>query len=112
MFELAKWLSSGAFEDGGEMVGLMAVHRADNGDFIDHLAHVRKPVRDRDSRLPVLFISAEDGDDGTFHGRIVIAEADGVHDFARVFIVLRIKGIDVAYAAAHEQIDDRFGWGL
>ena len=42
----------------------------------------------------------------------VVAEADGVDQLARVLVVLRIEGIDVADAAAHEQEDDRFGLGL
>ncbi len=46
---------------------------------------------------------------GTLHLRDVVAEADGVDQFAGVLVALRIESIDVADAAAHEKKDDRIG---
>ncbi len=62
--------------------------------------------------LPYAFERSQTRNDGPLHLRVVIAESNRIHDFAGVFIVLRIEGVDVAHATAHEQIDDRFRVGL
>ena len=49
---------------------------------------------------------------GRFISAHVVAEADGIDQLAGVLVVLRIEGVDVADAAAHEQEDDRLGLGL
>ena len=51
------------------------------------------------------------GNHRPLHLRDVVAEADGVDQFAGPLVVLGIERVDVADAAAHEQKDDRLGLG-
>jgi hypothetical protein len=108
MIELAEGLAGGMLQHSRKMVGLVAVHGTDDRDFVDHLSHVRKPVGDGDAGFPVSLERSQARDYGTLHGRVIVAEADRIHDFACMPVVLRIECVDVAHAAAHEEVDHRF----
>ena len=85
--------------------------RADQGNVIDHAADVREQLRDLDSALAVLLELER-----TLHQRPGITLADpnpalATQRLAMVFRQhrLRVKGVDVADSAAHEQRDDGLG---
>ena len=98
-------------DDRRKMIALVAPHRAHDGDLVDHAADVREPVRNRNARLAVPRERALAGDDRPLHLRQVVAESDGVDQFAGPLVVLGIERVDVADAAAHEQENDRLGLG-
>ena len=109
VFELPQRLAGGSFQHCRKVVRLMAVHGAHHGDVVDHFTDVREPVRDRNARFSVVLVRAQNRNHGPLHGRVVVAEADGIHDLAGVLVVLGIERIDVAHAAAHEEEDDGLG---
>ncbi len=109
MIELPSAMAGGGFDDGGKMIALVAPHRADDGDVVDHAADVRKPIGDRDAGFAVAREGAQAGNHRALHLGEVVAEADGIDELARALVVLGIEGVDVADAAAHEKEDDGLG---
>src|SRR5262249_33705142 len=107
MIERAAPMSRTRLDDGREMVSLVAPYRPDHGQLIDHAANVRKPVGDRDARLPIPRECAQTGNHGPSHLGLVIAEPDDIDQLPRPLVVLRVEGVDMADATAHEQRDDR-----
>ena len=107
MIELPAPVPGAGLDHRREVVALVAPHRPDHGDLIDHAADVGEPVGDRDARLPVPRERPQAGDHRPPHLRQVVAEPDRVDQLARPLVVLRVEGVDVADAAAHEQEDHR-----
>src|SRR4051812_33615069 len=108
MIKLPSAMTGGGFDDGGEMVPLVAPHRANHSDVVDDAADVWEPIRNRSAGLAVLGKRAEARNDRAFHGRQVVTEPNRIDELTSPLVVLRIKGVDMADAAAHEEKDDRF----
>src|SRR5262245_40461949 len=100
-------MAGGHFDDGGKMVRLVAPHGANDGDFIDDAANMRKPIGHRNARFAVVGERPLARDDRALHLRQIVPEADGIDQSARPLIVLGIKSVDMADTTAHEQKDDR-----
>ena len=66
----------------GKWFALVAPHRPDDGDLIDHAADVREPVGHRNAGLAVTRERPQAGNDGPAHLGQVVAEADGVDQLA------------------------------
>src|SRR5581483_8173650 len=94
-----------------KMIALVAPHRANDRDVVDHTADVRKPIGYRDAGFTVTREGAVTRNHGPFHLREVVAESHGIHDFAGPFVVFGIERVDMADAPAHEEEDHRFGLG-
>ena len=62
MIELPAAMPGAGLDHRREMVRLVAPHRADHGDLVDHAADVREPVGDRDAGLAVPGERAQAGD--------------------------------------------------
>ena len=112
MLELTQGLAGRVFDNGRKMVRLVAVHGAHHGEFVNHAAHVREPIRYGNARLTIALKGPENWDHRAFHGGVIVAKTDGVHHGSGEFVVFGIEGIDVADAAAHEKVDNRFRAGF
>ena len=107
MFDEAIAMAGGHFDDGREMIGFMAIHGANDSDLIDHSADAGKPIGDGNPGLSELRKSPAARNDRPSHGSEVVAKTNGVHQRPSPFVVFGIERIDMADAAAHEEIDDR-----
>ncbi len=89
-----------------EMICLVAPHRPHYRDVVDHTSDLRKPVRNRDTRLSVACEGAMTRNDRTLHLGQVVSKSNRVDQRARPFVSLGIEGVDMADPAAHEQEND------
>src|SRR5882672_1026129 len=108
MIELAPAMSRASLDHGWKVIALFAPHRAHHRNVIDHTADIWEPIRDGNAGLAVARESAQATDYGPLHLGQVVAETDGIHEFARPLVVFRIEGVNVTDPAAHEEEDDGF----
>ena len=104
-------MAGARFDDRGEVVALVAPHRAHHRDLVDDPADVWKPVRHGSAGFAMSGEGAVTRNYRSLHGGQVVSETHGIHQLAGMRIALRVEGVDVADSAGHEQEDDgsRFG---
>ncbi len=91
MIELAAAVAGAGLNHCGKVVAFVAPHRPDDGELIDDAAYVREPVGNRDPDCPYLVKVRQTGNDGPPHRGNVIAEADGIDQFAGPLVVLGVE---------------------
>ena len=104
-------MAGARFDDRREVVAFVAPHGAHHGDLVDDPANVRKPVRYGSAGFAMPGEGAVTRNYRALHGGQVVSETHGIDQFAGMRIALRVKGVDVADSAGHEQEDDRSGFG-
>ena len=112
MIERAAAMPGGRFNHGRKMIALVIPHGTHHGNLVDHAADVRQDVGHRNSRLSARFKRADTRNDGPLDLGDVVSECGAVHHFPGMLVVLRVERIQLADAAAHEEIDDGFGLGF
>jgi len=109
--------ASGAEVHGWGVIEGVAIATADDGHVIDVASHVREERRDFDAGLTVVFelpgAAAHDGLGEVDAGGLETLHeggGDGLAGEASEF-GFGVPGIDMANAAVHEEVDDRFDFG-
>src|SRR5262245_58870365 len=102
-------MASLRFDNGREVITFVAPQGPYDRDLVNDAADVWKPIGDRRAGLAIILEGAQATYNRALHLRHVVAEADGVDQFAGVLISLGVEGVDVADAAAQKEKNDGIG---
>src|SRR5688572_7360636 len=100
------------FNHSRKVVRLVAEHGADDCEFVDDTADIRKPVRDGNTGLTVALKGPENWNHRALHRSVVVAKTDSIHHRSGELVVFGVESINMTDAAAHEQVDHRLRAGL